>query len=45
MTDLYKKNRAVFIPAEITVEEVEKLKDDNKVMSKQAYLAGLETCF
>ena len=27
MTQLYKKNRAVFIPAGITVEEVEKLKE------------------
>ena len=33
MTQLYKKNGAVFIPAGITVEEVEKLKDDNKVMA------------
>lgn len=27
MTELYKKNGAVFIPAGITVEEVEKLKE------------------
>lgn len=27
MTQLYKKNGAVFIPAGITVEEVEKLKE------------------
>lgn len=33
MTQLYKKNGAVFIPVGITVEEVEKLKDDNKVMA------------
>lgn len=33
MTQLYKKNGAVFIPAGITVEEVENLKDDNKVMA------------
>lgn len=33
MTQLYKKNGAVFIPAGITVEEVENLKDDNKVMT------------
>lgn len=33
MTELYKKNGAVFIPAGITVEEVEELKDDNKVMA------------
>ena len=33
MMQLYKKNEAVFIPAGITVEEVEKLKDDNKVMT------------
>lgn len=33
MTELYKKNGAVFIPAGITVEEVENLKDDNKVMT------------
>ena len=32
MTELYKKNGAVFIPAGITFEEVEKLKDDNKIM-------------
>ena len=32
MTKLYKKNGAVFIPAGITFEEVEKLKDDNKIM-------------
>ena len=31
MTKLYKKNGAVFIPAGITFEEVEKLKDDNKI--------------
>ena len=33
MTELYKKNGAIFIPAGITVEEVEELKDDNKVMA------------
>ena len=33
MTQLYKKNGAVFILAGITVEEVENLKDDNKVMA------------
>lgn len=33
MTQLYKKNGAVFIPAGITVEEVENLKDDNKIMA------------
>ena len=33
MTKLYKKNGAVFIPAGITFEEVEKLKDDNKIMA------------
>lgn len=33
MTQLYKKNGAVFIPAGITVEEVEILKDNNKVMA------------
>ena len=33
MTQLYKKNGAVFIPAGITVEEVEKLKDNNKIMA------------
>lgn len=33
MTQLYKKNGAVFIPTWITVEEIEKLKDDNKVMA------------
>ena len=33
MTKLYKKNGAVFIPTLITVEEIEKLKDDNKVMA------------
>ena len=33
MTQLYKKNGAVFILAGITVEEVEKLKDDNKIMA------------
>ena len=27
MTELYKKNGAVFIPAGITVEEIEKLKE------------------
>ena len=32
MTKLYKKNGAVFISAGITFEEVEKLKDDNKIM-------------
>ena len=32
MTKLYKKNGEVFIPAGITFEEVEKLKDDNKIM-------------
>lgn len=29
MTELYKKNGAVFIPAGVTVEEVEKLKKEN----------------
>lgn len=33
MTQLYKKNGAVFIPVGITVEEVEKLKDDNKFLA------------
>lgn len=33
MTQLYKKNGAVFLPAGITVEEVEILKDYNKVMA------------
>ena len=30
MTQLYKKNGAVFIPAGITIEEVERLKQENK---------------
>ena len=33
MTELYKKNGSVFIPVSITLEEVEELKDDNKVMA------------
>ena len=33
MTELYKKNGAVFVPVGITLEEVEDLKDDNKVMA------------
>ena len=33
MTQLYKKKGAVLIPTWITVEEIEKLKDDNKVMA------------
>ena len=37
MTQLYKKNGAVFIPAGITVEEVEELKDGNKVMAENYF--------
>lgn len=29
MTELYKRNGAVFIPARITLEEIEKLKKEN----------------
>ena len=37
MTQLYKKNGSVFIPAGITVEEVEKLKElhDNSTKAKE----------
>ena len=37
MTQLYKKNGAVFIPAGITVEEVEELKElyDNSTKAKE----------
>ena len=37
MTQLYKKNGSVFIPAGITVEEVEKLKElhDNYTKAKE----------
>ena len=37
MTQLYKKNGAVFIPAGITLEEVEKLKElyDNHTKAKE----------
>ena len=37
MTQLYKKNGSVFIPAGITIEEVEKLKElhDNSTKAKE----------
>ena len=37
MTQLYKKNGSVFIPAGITIEEVEKLKElhDNSTKTKE----------
>lgn len=35
MTQLYKKNGAVFIPAGITVEEVEKLKGENAELQEK----------
>ena len=37
MTQLYKKNGSVFIPAGITIEEVEKLKElhDNSAKAKE----------
>ena len=35
MTQLYKKNGAVFIPAGITVEEVEKLKEKNAELQEK----------
>ena len=35
MTQLYKKNGAVFIPAGITVEEVERLKEENAKLQEK----------
>ena len=42
MTELYKKNGAVFIPAGITVEEVERLKEKNaELQEKLKMIANL----
>ena len=35
MTQLYKKNGSVFVPAGITIEEVDKLKKENTKLKNQ----------
>ena len=42
MTQLYKKNGLVFIPAEITVEEVDELKKENTALKTQWHCAEIE---
>lgn len=44
MTQLYKKNGAVFIPAEITVEEVERIEKENEDLKEKLNVRSCQNC-